>query len=235
MNMPFAILGSFRSRILVLVLGLVTLVLTAMTIAIAVKGRTEVERQVGLQLQTAADTAREALKFRGSRLASAVDVLTTDFGFREAVASGDAPTLLSAVKNQRARINADLLIVLTSDGQPAASTLGTMTPKTLKDLKTLIDEDPDAETLQLYRLIDGRPYQLVVAPILAPEPIGWAAMGFALDDGVARDMSRLLGVDVSFLAQEEQGSPYISTSLGPDQRDALINMKGGPVAAPFLV
>jgi diguanylate cyclase (GGDEF)-like protein len=233
--MSFAILSSFRSRILVLVLGLVTLVLTAMTIAIAVKGRTEVERQVGVQLQTAADTAREALKFRGSRLASAVDVLTTDFGFREAVASGDAPTLLSAVKNQRARINADLLIVLTPDGQPAASTLGTLSTKTLKDLKTLIDEDPDAETLQLYRLIDGRPYQLVVAPILAPETIGWAAMGFALDDAVATDMSRLLGVDVSFLAESEQESPYISTSLAPDRRRALVDVKAGPAAAPFMV
>src|SRR5665213_2497105 len=96
MNMSFAILSSFRSRILVLVLGLVTLVLAAMTLAIAVKGRAEVERQVALQ-------------FLCSRLASAVDVLTTDFGLREAVASGDPPTLLSAVNNQRARINADLL------------------------------------------------------------------------------------------------------------------------------
>lgn len=235
MSMSFAILSSFRSRILVLVLGLVTLVLAAMTIAIAVKGRAEVERQVGLQLQTAADTAREALKFRGSRLASAVDVLTTDFGFREAVAAGDAPTLLSAVKNQRARINADLLIVLTPDGQPAASTLSTLSPTTLKDLKALIDDDPDAETLQLYRLIDGKPYQLVVAPILAPEPIGWAAMGFALDDGVATDMSRLLGVDVSFLADGERGTPYVSTSLNADRRRALVELTGGPVGAPFMV
>ena len=235
MNMSFAILSSFRSRILVLVLGLVTLVLVAMTLAIALKGRAEVERQAGLQLQTAADIAREALKFRGSRLASAVDVLTTDFGFREAVASGDAPTLLSAVKNQRARINADLLIVLAPDGQPAASTLGALSPTTLKDLKALIDADPDVETLQLYRLIDGKPYQLVVAPILAPEPIGWAAMGFALDDGVATDMSRLLGVDVSFLAVGERELPYVSTSLVADRRNALVELNAGPVGAPFMI
>ena len=168
MGMPFAILSSFRSRILVLVLGLVTLVLTAMITAIAVKGRAEVERQVGVQLRTAADTAREALKFRGSRLASAVEVLTTDFGFREAVSSGDAPTLLSAVENQRARIDADLLIVLTPDGQPLASTLGTLSVQTEDDLKGLIASDADAEILQLYRLIDGRPYQLVLAPGARP-------------------------------------------------------------------
>ncbi len=235
MAMPFAILSSFRSRILVLVLGLVTLVLTAMVIAIALKGRAEVERQVGLQLHTAADTAREALKFRGSRLAGAADVLTTDFGFREAVASGDTPTLLSAVENQRARINADLLIVLTPDGQPAASSVGALSSRTKNDLKDLIQGDPDAETLQLYRLIDGRPYQLVVAPVLAPEPIGWAAMGFALDDGVATDMSRLLGVDVSFVADGEGESPYFATSLGPAERLALAAVKDMPAAKPFVV
>ena len=223
MGMPFAILSSFRSRILALVLGLVILVLMAMITAIAVKGRAEVERQVGIQLRTAADTAREALRFRGSRLASAVDVLTTDFGFREAVSSGDAPTLLSAVQNQRARIDADLLIVLTSDGRPLASTAGTLSVKTENDLKSLIASDADAEILQLYRLIDGRPYQLVLAPVLAPQPIGWAAMGFALDDGVATDMSRLLGVDVSFVAGEEQEPPYIASSL---RRGSGVNWQG---------
>ncbi len=233
--MPVAILNSFRSRILALVLGLVTLVLTAMVIAIAVKGRAEVERQVGIQLHTAADTAREALKFRGSRLASAVDVLTTDFGFREAVASGDAPTLLSAVENQRARINADLLIVMTPDGQPAASTLGALSSRTKNDLKDLILGNTDAETLQLYRLIDGRPYQLVIAPVLAPEPIGWAAMGFALDDGVAADMSRLLGVDVSFVADGERGSSYVATSLKSAERPTFAAIKDMPVARPFVV
>jgi len=118
MGMSLTVLRSFRIRILALVLGLVTLVLTATIGAIAVKAHAEVKRQVGVQLRTAADTTREALKFRGSRLASAVDVLTTDFGFREAVSSMDEPTMLSAIENQRTRINADLVIVLNPDGRP---------------------------------------------------------------------------------------------------------------------
>jgi hypothetical protein len=167
MGMPLTILRSFRSRILALVLGLVTVVLTAAICAIALKARAEVERQVGIQLQAAADTAGEALKSRGTRLASAVEVLTSDFGFREAVSSADAPTLLSAIENQRTRISADLVIVLNTDGHPVASTLSALSAKTENDLKDLIASDADGETLQLYRLIDGRPYQLVLAPVLA--------------------------------------------------------------------
>jgi len=235
MGMPFTVLSSFRTRILALVLGLVTLVLTAAISAIALKARAEVERQVGVQLHTAADTAREALRFRGGRLASAVDVLTADFGFREAVSSADAPTLLSAIQNQRARINADLVIVLNPDGHPVASTLGTLSAKTQNDLKDLIAGDTDGEILQLYRLIDGRPYQVVLAPVLAPEPIGWAAMGFALDDGVATDMSRLLGVDVSFVAGGDEEPPYVATSLSRRERPAFTAVRGAPEATPFVV
>jgi diguanylate cyclase (GGDEF)-like protein len=233
MGMP--VLRSFRSRILALVLGLVTVVLTAAICAIALKARAEVERQVGIQLHTAADTAREALRSRGARLASAVEVLTSDFGFREAVSSADAPTLLSAIENQRARISADLVIVLNPDGHPVASTIGTLSAKTENDLKDLIASDADGETLQLYRLIDGRPYQLVLAPVRAPEPIGWAAMGFALDDGVATDMSRLLGVEVSFVAVGEREPAYVTSSVDRQERSAFVAVKDAPEATPFVV
>ena len=233
MGMP--VLRSFRSRILALVLGLVTVVLTAAICAIALKARAEVERQVGIQLHTAADTAREALRSRGARLASAVEVLTSDFGFREAVSSADAPTLLSAIENQRARISADLVIVLNPDGHPVASTIGTLSAKTENDLKDLIASDADGETLQLYRLIDGRPYQLVLAPVRAPEPIGWAAMGFALDDGVATDMSRLLGVEVSFVAVGEREPAYVTSSVDRQERRAFVVVKDAPEATPFVV
>ena len=197
MGIPLSVLRSFRSRILALVLGLVTLVLTAAIVGIAVKARAEVQRQADVQLQTAAGTAREVLKFRGSQLATAVEVLTSDFGFKEAVSSADAPTLLSAVENQRNRIGANLVIVLTPEGRPVASAPGTLSAATEKDLRSLIAGDGDSSILQTYRLIDGRPYQLVLAPVLAPDPIGWTAMGFELDDRVAADMSRSSSVSRS--------------------------------------
>jgi diguanylate cyclase (GGDEF)-like protein len=235
MGIRLTVPRSLRTRILTLVLGLVTLVLAAMITAIAVKAHAEVEHQVGIQLRAAAQTAREALRFRGARLAGAVDVLRSDFGFKEAVASTDAPTLLSAVENQRARINADLVIVLNPDGQSVASTLGSLSAKARGDLKDLIAGDPDGDILQLYRLIDGRPYQLVLAPVLAPEPIGWTAMGFALDDGVAADMSRLLGVDVSFVAGGEAEPAYVATSVNRLERPPFVATSGAPNATPFII
>ncbi len=224
---------SFRSRILALVLGLVTAVLTATVLAVVLNARAEVESQAALRLKGAADTAREVLKFRGNQLTSAVEVLTADFGFKEAVSSGDTPTLLSAMDNHRSRIGADVLIVLDPDGRPVASTLAGLSPATQRDLQELVAADSDGKLLRLYRLIDGRPYQLVIAPILAPDAIGWAAMGFALDDRVAGELARLLGVEVSFVAGGAGAPTSIASSVAPANRATLTDVAIRAAATPF--
>jgi diguanylate cyclase (GGDEF)-like protein len=234
MRLPL-ILQSFRFRILALVLGLVTVVVVGTIAAVVVKAHAEVERQAASQLQTAAGTAREVLKFRGEQLSSAVEVLTSDFGFKEAVASKDLPTLRSAMDSYRGRIGADVLIVMDSEGHLAASARGTVAEYTLKDLRGLVTEDTDGQMLRFYRLIDGRPYQLVLSPVLAPDAIGWAAMGFALDDKVAADMARLLGVQVSFVARESSGPDYVATSWTDGQKPSFADITSRNAGSPFLV
>jgi len=226
---------TFRSRILAVVLGLVTVVLTATVLAVVVKARSEAGRQASLQLHAAADTAREVLAFRGNQLSSAAEVLASDFGFREAVASEDTPTLLSAMRNHQARIGADVLIVLDPGGRPVASTLVDLTPGTQSDLQELVSSDADGQLLRLYRLIDGRPYQLVLAPVLAPDPIAWTAIGFALDDKVARELAGLLAVDVSFVAAGEHGRAFIASSLPEAARTGLAAIAGREGETPFAV
>jgi diguanylate cyclase len=218
--MHFPMVHSLRGRILALVLGLVTLVLTAAIVGIAVKAHAEVETQIGAELRSAAATAREILRFRGSQLTTSVEALSSDFGFKDAVSQRDAATVRSAIESQRAKIEADLIIVLTPDGAPVASTGDSVSSATQLDLKRLIQADPDGEVVQLYRMIDGRPYQLVLAPVLAPQPIGWTAMGFALDERLAAQMSKLLGVDVLFVSD--------GTKVGS------ADFRGGPEATPFL-
>jgi hypothetical protein len=92
MRFPVDILRSFRFRILALVLSLVTAVVSATVVAVVTKAHAEVGRQTAQKLRSAADTAREVLKFRGNQLTSAVEVLTSDFGFKEAIASGHTAT-----------------------------------------------------------------------------------------------------------------------------------------------
>lgn len=224
---------SFRFRIFALVLSLVTVVISATVIAVVSKAHAEVGRQAAQRLRSAADTAREVLKFRGNQLTSAVEVLTSDFGFKEAIASADTATLMSAMANDRARIGADVLIVLDPEGRIVASTLATLSAGAQADLQSLIADDTDGQLMRLYRLIDGRPYQLVMAPVLAPDPIAWTAMGFALDDKVAADMASLLGVEVSFIAGHSNAPFHVVSSRPIGQQEDLADVMAGASGTPF--
>lgn len=53
-----------------------------------------------------------------------------------------------------------------------------------------------------FALVGGRPYQIVFAPLRAPQTIGWVALGFALDRSVAQQFAELSSTDVSFAFSE---------------------------------
>ena len=50
---------------------------------------------------------------RARLLRAATDAMVGDFAFREAVATGDGPTVMSALDNQADRIGADLAVLFT--------------------------------------------------------------------------------------------------------------------------
>ena len=56
MRVRLSLLGSFRGQILALVVGLVTLILSAALFAVVVRTRAEVEQQAVRQMRSAADT-----------------------------------------------------------------------------------------------------------------------------------------------------------------------------------
>ncbi|MFO1400865.1 MAG: EAL domain-containing protein [Steroidobacteraceae bacterium] len=64
---------------------------------------------------------RRQLDTRGAQLRSAVAVLVADFGFKAAVASGDAATIRSALANQANRIDASFAAFYDHDGRAIAA------------------------------------------------------------------------------------------------------------------
>ena len=64
-------------------------------------------------------------------------------------------------------------------------------------------------------MIDGQLYQLVAVPVKAPLAIGWVAMGFRIDDALAREMQGLTAADVSFLGRTGDEWHVLASSLEP--------------------
>src|SRR5215467_8661039 len=98
---------SFRNRLLVLIIGLVVITQSVTLIAVLARVEQTVEGRAAGELSAGAAFIEQTIGFRASLLASGVSVLASDYGFREAMASGDGPTQLSAANNHLQRIRAD--------------------------------------------------------------------------------------------------------------------------------
>src|SRR5262245_55154556 len=209
---------SFRTRILGLLLALVVTTPLATMIALVVRTPREAQSRAQQQLSSGGRVLSSIMHSRAEQLRDAVHVLVSDYGFKEAVTSSNQDTILSALDNSAARIDADLAAFFDPDGKVVATTLPDM-----PDAKTLRSPSLGAtahDSGVIYRTINNKPYLLVIAPVRAPVTVGWATIGFGIDATMAAQMRSLLGVDVSYF-DGSQGSGTLVSSLEPSMQDAL--------------
>lgn len=150
----------------------------------------------------------ELLNNRAMQLASSVEILVADFGFREAVATGDEDTIRSALANHSGRVKADLARLITRDGKVISLEADERQIAPPQDLF-----DPEVRV----EVIDGLPYEIVITPLYAPDLVGWVSMGFVINEALAWNLSQLTSLDVSFVGN---GQNFIASTLLPDQASA---------------
>src|ERR1700733_7807262 len=215
-------MGSFRNRLLAVIIGLVCVTQTVTLIAVLARTEHSVEDRAAKQLVAGTAFVQQLVQFRASQLASGVSVLAADFGFREAVASGDGPTMLSAAQNDVQRIGADLMVLLDDHGHVLASTARVPEPALhrLASPADILGNSPHVMVL------GKRAYQFFLAPVRAPDVIGWVVMGFAIDDSLAHRMSELAGTAISFVTRDETGQAYVASTLSGESRKALVALQG---------
>ncbi|MGH7268492.1 MAG: PAS domain S-box protein [Candidatus Rokuibacteriota bacterium] len=236
----FATLRSFQSRIIVSFLILITLVQVGSLIAVDSAIERSARGHVKAQLGTASKVFARLIDVRNRRLVEAARILSGDFPFKQVVAINDHGTLLSAMNNHRRRIGADLMMVVALDGTPLADTLH---PNGRADgrppfvgLPRLIGAAEQTGEVADFVVIDGRPYQVVVVPLLAPEPTAWICMGFLVDRDLAEELQKTTSSHVSFV-HVEPGNVWLSftSTLPPPARRLLLDTlsrRAAPTDAP---
>jgi hypothetical protein len=100
------------SRLIALVLLAIALMLASSALAVQLGSRAPANKVPGAELDTAKRVWDRFLDLRGRRWRLAASALAEDFGFREAVASGDRPTRVSALLNHAARVDLDFAPLL---------------------------------------------------------------------------------------------------------------------------
>ncbi len=130
--------GTLSTRIALLYAALFALVLGLVVSLAAGALATFGEASATRDLAANARVFDEILASRARQMGDQANVLAHDFGFREAVATGDAPTIASALTSLEGRVRSDMAFVLTVEGEvlaadatgvPASETLWTQLSK----------------------------------------------------------------------------------------------------------
>jgi len=150
-----------------------------------------VTRSVERELQASGAVFNRILDLRGSQLAESADVLSSDFGFRAAVATQDAATVHSALANIADRVGASRGFVVDLDGVITTATHGPE-GQAFSYADTLMD-DASASSIGV---IGERPHLFVTAPIRAPLVIGWIVFALELDDAATSELEALSPVQI---------------------------------------
>ena len=146
-------------------------------------------REVESQLQSSGAVYDRLWQQRAHELQNAAQLLSRDFGFRAAVATGDEATMRSALGNAAARLKVRTAFIVTADGRVSA-----IDPSVRANEAARLWDPLDSGKLTGVAVLAGRPRQLVAAPIMAPTLIGWVVFAADLDQREMRSLERLSAI-----------------------------------------
>ncbi len=167
------------------------------------------------------------LQQRSRQLAQTADVLARDYGFLQAITSGDQETIMSAIANQGMRVRARLMTLVGTDRKVVADTLHPERAGTAFRLGRLIDDAEMHTQSSALEMIDGDAYQFVVVPVRAPQPIGWIIAGFGVDQDVTQELKALTTLETSFIAFDGDQPRLLTSTLGQSDAAQLLKALSG--------
>lgn len=173
-----------RTKLTVLYAGLFGASLLLVAVAVYAAVASNAERQVRGELQASGTVFDRIWALRKQQLEDGAVLLSRDFGFREAVATGDEATIRSALTNLSGRLGADAAFIVGVDGRVAAAD-GRAVDGAAAELLRSLDSEENASGVFV---LGEQAYEAISAPILSPTLAGWVVFASRLD---AREMGAL--------------------------------------------
>jgi diguanylate cyclase (GGDEF)-like protein len=211
-----------QTRITVFFVALLALVQVAAFWFVNAANSSNAHAKVEEELKVGQRVFARLLDQNADKLKLSARVLAADFAFREAIATHDNRTITSVLTNHGARIGADAMLFVDLDGRVVSDTLRPQAGTHPFEYPALIDANRSGPGAGM-EVLEGRAFQLVAVPVLAPLPIGWVVVGFAVDDALARDLRQLTELEVTFALDSQDGWRVLASTLGRPQQQALVD------------
>ncbi|WP_229839622.1 putative bifunctional diguanylate cyclase/phosphodiesterase [Sphingomonas glacialis] len=153
---------------------------------------------------------------RAQSLGDTASVLARDFGFRSAIASGDRPTIESALANlgQRADVQQTFFV----------DTAGGMTGIGFPDLRRAVGAVPNSLTSGRKDAVIATTkgaFRLIVSPVLAPNEIGWVIFALPLDGHEMRALQHLSAIPLTATILHRQQGHWLGVAGSNTHDDPL--------------
>ncbi len=204
----------FQSRLLVFFLVPLLAVLAAVYLAVTSANTRNALAIITDDLELGAKNFLETLALRNDTLAIAGDALSYDYAIKEAYATEDPATILSAMVNLYDRLGLADFIVMVDDetSMIAADTLRPELVGTAPEWLPLIEqaraldqrgEFPEAADVVI---VDGRPYHLTIIPFFSPVIVAWVGLGFEINQAFTQTFADSVATEVSVLFKDTVGN-----------------------------
>lgn len=212
-----------RTRILAFVVGLLAVVLGSFYLAVDSANLRNARLHIEETLNLSGTALIQSLEDREQRLFQNVRLLSGDFAFKTAFATGETETIVSALDNHRTRVGADVMMLVSFDDEIIANTLesgsaGADFP--FSDLTEKASDHEFGEAVSI-ELIADMPYQLVIVPLFTPHPSAWIVIGFRIDHTFAGEIQSRTGTQVSLLRKIDARWSVFSSTLPETVREDL--------------
>ncbi|MGV9005757.1 MAG: putative bifunctional diguanylate cyclase/phosphodiesterase [Brevundimonas sp.] len=213
-----------RTRLAVLYAGLFGAALLLVALAVVTAVTASARRVVQDELTASGAVYDQVWAARMLQLRQGADVLARDADFRQAVATGREGVVISTLDTLRRYQNVDGALILTVDGRATAT--GLTLDEATRDIlfNGLHTGRIDAGVL----VMDGRPYQAVAAPIMAPALTGWVVFAKRLDVGQMQQLEGLSAIPLTarILTRGTGGWQDPVAADRPGLTDAVVQLDG---------
>ncbi|MGB7409262.1 MAG: EAL domain-containing protein [Pontixanthobacter sp.] len=182
--------GSLKLRIAALYTLLFAAVLSVIMVIVNQGVSSFGESSATRDLAANARVFDEILDLRARQMRGSADVLSKDFGFREAVATDDRATIASTLDSLRDRSNSEAAFVISYDGTIIGSS-GNAIPDADR-MWAPLDEGIEHGVID----VGGKTELAAASPIEAPDLIGWLIVTQSLAEGEMDQLVKLAAVDL---------------------------------------
>jgi len=178
-------------------------------------------------LQVTADVFFKSLAQHRDSLLAKVRALSSDYAFKPVANTNEHKTVLSTLISYQDRVDANVMLLLSMQGNIIADTSHPQLTDKPFYLPHLIEQASNSEfgEADSIAFIDKHPYLLVAVPLFSPEPSHWIVMGFLLTDEFALNLQKTTKSDVSILfgSKEETQDNYqwrqLASTLSIEKRN----------------